>query len=122
MNDIVPRKEMVKLGLKGIGGVGGGLGLFLLKGIASMGGALSIPGLIAGVLVTTAGMVIASSKEDRQAGMLAAGAGVITVVASLSIPLIGGLAGWLMSLAGIGLIAGGAYSLYKFWKGLKSRG
>lgn len=35
---------------------------------------------------------------------------------------IGGLAGWLMSLAGIGLIAGGAYSLYKFWKGLKSRG
>jgi len=120
MNDIVPRKEMVKLGLKGVGGVGGGLGLFLLKGIASMGGALSIPGLIAGVLVTTAGMIIGSSKEDRRAGMLTAGAGVITVIASL--PLIGGLAGWLMSLAGIGLIAGGAYSLYKFLKGLKSRG
>ena len=120
MNDIVPRKEMVKLGLMGIGGVGGGLGLFLLKGIASIGGALSIPGLIAGVLVTTAGMVVASSKEDRRAGMLTAGAGAITVVASL--PLIGALAGWLMSLAGIGLIAGGAYSLYKFWKGLKSRG
>jgi hypothetical protein len=120
MNDIVPRREMVKLGLKGVGGVGGGLGLFLLKGIAAMGGSLSIPGLIAGVLVTSAGMVVASSKEDRQAGILTAGAGAITVIASL--PLIGGLAGLLMSVAGIGLIAGGVYSLYKFWKGIKSRG
>jgi hypothetical protein len=47
------------------------------------------------------------------------GAGILTAAASL--PIIGGLAGFLMGAAGVGLLIGGGISLYKFIKGLKSR-
>lgn len=57
-------------------------------------------------------------------GVYSAGGGIIVLVASgivSSIPLIGGLAGGLLSLGGIGLIGYGGYNLYKFFKGLRAR-
>ena len=119
MGDLIPRNELVKQGLKGAAGIGGGIGLFILRGIASPGGGISIPGLIVGGIVTLAGLVIATSKEDRNAGMITAGAGAATGIASL--PLVGATAGWLMGLAGFGLIGAGAYSLFKFFKNLRKR-
>ncbi len=120
MGDIVPRKDLVNQGVKGFAGIGGGIGLFILRGIAS-GAGLSLLGLIVGGALTLAGLVIATSKEDRKAGLITAGAGIATGIASLPIPLFGGAAGWLMGLAGIGLLVGGAYSLFKFFRNLRKR-
>ena len=116
MGDIVPRNQLVKQGVQGIAGIGGGIGLLILKAIASAG---FIPGLIAGGIVGIAGLVIASSKEDRTAGLIAVGAGAVTIVAS--IPAIGGVVGWLMPVAGIGLIVAGAISLFRFLRNLRRR-
>ena len=116
MGDIVPRNRLVKQGWQGIAGVGGGIGLLILNAIASKGFG---PGLIAGGIVGIAGLVITSSKEDRTAGMIAVGAGALTIVAS--IPKIGGAVGWLMPVAGAGLIIAGAVSLFRFLRNLRRR-
>jgi hypothetical protein len=116
MKDIVPRNELVKQGVQGVAGVGGGIGLLILKGIASAG---FLAGLIAGGVVLVAGLVIASSPDDRKAGLVALGAGALTILAS--IPVIGGVVGWLMPVAGIGLIIAGGWSLIKFWRNLRRR-
>lgn len=116
MGDIVPRNQLVKQGVKGVAGVGGGIGLLILNGIASAG---FIPGLVAGGIVAIAGLVIGSSREDRTAGLITIGAGAATILASL--PVIGGLVGWLMPVAGVGLILAGGWSLFKFWRNLRKR-
>jgi len=117
MGDIVPREQLVKQGVRGVAGVGSGIGTLILGGIASP--AHPLPGLIVGGIVAVAGMVIATSREDRNAGMVAVGAGVLTALAS--IPLIGHLVGWLMPVAGVGLIVAGGWSLIKFWRNLRRR-
>jgi hypothetical protein len=119
MNDIVPRNTLVKQGTKAVGGVGGGAALLILRGIANFGAGLSLPGLIIGGVITVIGLGTTSSKSDRSSGLLVTGAGLLTAAASL--PIIGGLASFLMGAAGIGLLVGGGISLYKFIKGLKSR-
>ncbi len=115
MGDLVPRDQLVKQGMKGIAGVGGGIGLLVLTGIS----AHPIAGLIAGGVVAVAGAVIGSSPEDRRAGMVTVGAGLATVVASL--PVIGPLVHWLLPVAGVGLILAGGWSLFKFWRNLRRR-
>jgi hypothetical protein len=47
------------------------------------------------------------------------GAGALTIVAS--IPGIGGAVGWLMPVAGVGLIIAGAISLFRFLRNLRRR-
>lgn len=116
MGDIVPRNQLVKQGVQGVAGIGGGIGLLILKAIASAG---FVPGLIVGGIVGIAGLVIASSREDRTAGMIALGAGALTIVAS--IPVIGPVVGWLMPVAGIGLIIAGGISLFRFLRNLRRR-
>jgi hypothetical protein len=118
VNDIVPKETLVKQGSKGIGGVLGGAGILVLNAVT---GAM-IPGLIVGGALTVGGLgIAASSREDKVAGTVAAGAGALTVVASLPIPLLSSAAGGLMWLSGLGLVGAGVYGLIKFFKGLKSR-
>lgn len=119
MGDLIPRNELVKQGVKGFAGVGGGIGMFILRWIAGGGTGFSLPGLIVGGAVVVAGLAISTSKEDRSAGMITAAAGAATVIAAL--PVIGPAAGWLMGLAGVGLIAAGAYSLFRFFRNLSRR-
>ncbi|MFP4384904.1 MAG: hypothetical protein ACLFST_01640 [Spirochaetia bacterium] len=119
MNYMVPRNVLVKQGTKAVGGLGSGAALLILRSIANFGAGLSIPGLIIGGVLTVIGLGTTSSKSDRPTGLLVTGAGILTAAASL--PIIGGLAGFLMGAAGVGLLIGGGISLYKFIKGLKSR-
>ncbi len=111
--DIVPRKAMVKYGSRGFGGVAGGLALFFLNGMGF------IPSLIVGGILTVVGLVLSGDKDDKTAGMLTTAAGVLTCVTA--IPLIGGLAGFLLAAAGTGLVIMGGLNIFKFFKGYKKR-
>jgi hypothetical protein len=114
MGDLVPRKELVKQGVKGIGGVAGGIVLLILAGLSTT------AGLIIGGILTLLGLFISTSKEDRTAGMVAAGAGVLTLISSL-VPGLGAVASWLMRVGGIGLLITGGYSFIKFLVNLAKR-
>jgi hypothetical protein len=119
MGDLIPRKELTRQGVTGIAGLFGGIGLFILKSIASIGDRISLPGLIAAGAISLAGLVIASGREDRKAGLYTVGAGILTAVASL--PLTKGVGGFLLLIAGLGLVGGGLWSLIKFWRNLRRR-
>ena len=120
MGEIVPRNQLVKQGVQGIAGVGGGIGLLILRAIAAIGeGAISLPGLIVGGVVAVAGFVIMSSPEDRRAGIITIGAGALTLAASL--PIVGGVANAFMWIGGFGLIIAGGISLFRFIRNLRRR-
>ncbi len=115
MGDLVPRNVLVKQGMKGVGGIVGGGALLLLS---SLGG---VVGWIIGGVLTAVGLGISTSRDDRVAGLITAGAGVLTLVSQLPVPLLGGIAGWLMGVGGVGLIVAGGYSLIKFFVNLSKR-
>lgn len=111
MGDLVPRKTLVKQGGLALGGLAGGLALFLLPG--------GIPGLIVGGVIALVGLAISSSRDDRTAGAITTAAGVLA--AARIIPVIGGLAGALLTISGIGLLVMGGLNLYKFIKNYRKR-
>ncbi len=110
MSDIVPRGEVTKSGVKGVGAIAGGVGLLIL---ASFSGLL---GIIAGGAITVVGLALSGSKSDRTAGVVTTVAGILTGVTAL----VPGLH-WLMVVPGLGLLGAGVYSLVKFFRGMKSR-
>lgn len=113
--EIVSTKTLVRQGTTGIGGLGGGTALLLLARLGTLGGPV---GWIIGGVVTLAGLgVAAASKEDRLAGGVVAGAGILTFLAGIGI----GFGVPLLTLGGIGLLAVGGVGLYRFIKGLRSR-
>ena len=113
MGDIVPRNKLVKQGVKGLGGVGGGITILILSSLGT------ISGLVFGGLLTAVGILISKSKDDRIAGTIVAGAGIITLISK--IPAIGSVASWLMGIGGVGLILAGGWSIFKFIKNLRKR-
>ncbi len=114
MGDLVPRKELVKQGMMGIGGIVGGGILLLLTGISGP------AGWIVGGLLTIVGLGVSASRDDRAAGVVILGAGVLTLVSALPLG-IGDTASWLIWAGGIGLIIAGGYSIIKFIINLKKR-
>ena len=112
MSDIVPRNEVSKSGVKGVGAVVGGATLLVLSAISS----IPVLGVIAGAVLAVIGFSLTTSRSDRTAGVVTAIAGVVTVAAAL----IPGLR-WLVWLPGLGLIGTGVYMLFKFFRGMKSR-
>jgi hypothetical protein len=116
MGELVPRKEVVKQGWRGIAGVAGGVMLLVLRGIA---GAGFWPGLLAGAFLVILGLGIGSSRQDRVAGGVTIGVGAATLIGS--IPAFHGVR-WLLTVAGIALLAAGAWSLVKFFINLRKRG
>jgi uncharacterized membrane protein HdeD (DUF308 family) len=115
MGDLVPRKELVKQGWHGFAGVAGGIALLVLRGIA---GAGFWPGLLAGALLIIVGLAVGSSRQDRAAGGVTVAVGAATLIGS--VPALGSVR-WLMSVAGIALLAAGAWSLVKFFLNLRKR-
>ena len=118
MSDIEPRSQVSKNGVKGVGALAGGVGLVVLHALA----AIPLLGLVAGGILAVVGVSLAGSKSDRVAGWVTAGAGIVTAVSALSrflhfLPNLGGL----ILVPGIVLIGAGAWSLFKFFRGVRSR-
>jgi len=113
MGDLVPRNTLVKQALVGVGGIVGGIALFSLG---------SGPvGLVLGIAAAAVGLLVTVSKKDRGTGLVLAGAGALALIANLKIPILGGIAGFLLGAGAISLLVAGGYSLYKFIKNLLAR-
>jgi hypothetical protein len=111
MSDIVPRGQLTKQAMMGIGAAGGGITLIALAGH----GLFSI---IAGAILGIAGFALSGGKSERTAGIVTAIVGAATLVTGIfHLPLLL----WLMRAGGIVLLGGGAVLLYRFFKGLKTR-
>ncbi len=110
MSDIVPRSEVSRQGVKGIGSLAGGAALLILSSLHPIGG------FIIGGVLALAGFALWGSKADRNVGIVAAGAGIVTI-ASKIIP---GL-GWLMWIPGVVLLGTGIYYLVRFFANLRKR-
>ncbi len=113
MGDLVPKKQLVKQGSTGVIAVATGVALLVVNGFTWL------PSLIIGGIVAGVGLVMSKDKDDRTAGMIMTGAGLLTV--ATVVPFIGGLAGFLLTVSGIGLLAAGGLNIFKFIKGWRKR-
>ncbi|MDR2144394.1 MAG: hypothetical protein LBP29_08500 [Treponema sp.] len=115
MNDIVPVNEVAKRGVVAIGGIAGGIVLFILGSLPPL------AGIIAGAVIGVVGIALLSSKDpgDKLPGLVAAAAGALAIVSRF--PLLGGVAKFLLGAGAIGLLALGIWNAIKFFKGMKSR-
>jgi CHASE2 domain-containing sensor protein len=112
MGDLATRSEMTKSLLNGVGGVGAGVGLLIVSSFASS-PVLWVAAGICGVIGI--GMLI--SKTQKKAGAVLVGAAILAGVAGIATALLG----WLVPVAGIGLIALGGFSIFKFFSNMKKR-
>ena len=116
MGELATRSEMTKSLMNGVGGVGAGIGLLIIAGIASS----PVLWIAAGVCaVIGLGMVL--TKRQKKAGAVMIGAAAVVGAAGLVTALLGAVVPWLVPVAGIGLIALGGFSLFKFFSNLKNR-
>jgi hypothetical protein len=113
MGDLVPRKTMVNQFLVAAGGIAGGIVTLAVAGWGF------IPGLIVGGIIGAIGLAVTSSQENRMAGLVALGAGALVILSK--IPILNLLATPLLVIGGIGLIALGGFSLFKFIKNMMKR-
>ena len=113
MDEMVPKKSIVKYGSQGVGGIVGGAVVLALGGLGTVGS------LVVGGIIALVGLGLSRSKDDRTAGIVATTAGVVTAVTAL--PLLGGLAGTLLTISGIGLLIAGGLNVFKFIRGYRSR-
>ncbi|GHU61087.1 hypothetical protein FACS189445_2700 [Spirochaetia bacterium] len=110
-----PTNVLAKQGVTAIGGIVGGTVLMIMR-------ALPWPlGIAAGVIVGVVGIggILSKDPDDRKPGILAAAAGALSILARIGI--IRPLAGTLLSISALGLLALGVWNGIKFIKGLKSR-
>jgi hypothetical protein len=107
-----------KQGVQGVVSLAGGVGAFILAGVSG-----GILGIIIGGVLTVAGLALSGSKHERGAGIITTVVGAATIAASLPVlhGIFGGLVHGLMIGAGIILVGLGGWSLFKFFRGLKSR-
>jgi hypothetical protein len=120
MNDIEPVKEnssktLTKQGVNAVVGIGGGLAMLLLTGPL---------GVILGGVSAVVGIVALNSRdpEDKKPGTAFTVAGFLAIAAKIGMPaIIKSIAGTLLGIGAVGLIATGVWNGIKFLKGLKSQ-
>jgi len=124
MNNEIEKRETIpsatslsKMGITAIGYCAGGIFLFLLQVFARFRGL----GLVLGALVCVIGIVSFTSKDqaDKKAGAVIMIAGVLALLSK--IPAVAPLAGTLLSVGAVGLLALGIWNGIKFFIGLKKR-
>jgi hypothetical protein len=113
--DYTPTQVLAKQGLTAVGGIAGGIVLLI------MGALPPIAGIIAGAVVGVVGIgaVLSGDKDDRKPGIVAAAAGGLSILSKIGI--VRPLAGSLLGIGAIGLLAMGVWNGVKFLRGLKNR-
>jgi hypothetical protein len=121
MNDLEPAypgstKKLAKQGVSAVGGIAGGIVLFVLGALPP------VAGIIAGAVVTAVGIgaLLSRDPEDRKPGLLVTIGGALAIFSKVGI--VRPLAGTLLGIGALGLLALGIWNGIKFLKGLKSRG
>lgn len=118
MSDYYPvdAGEVRKNGMRGVISTGAGLGLMLFNSLLHI--PFVGPVLGGGLVVIGVMGLVGKSRTDKTTGVVMMGAGVL----GLASFVLKGFTGFLLGAAGLGLIGYGVVSLFKFAKGLKSRG
>jgi hypothetical protein len=128
MNDLIPDRGytptsvLAKQGITAVGGLAGGVLLFILGVLPAA------AGLIAGVVVGVVGISALRSKDpdDRKPGVIISFAGALTALSSLAkitkfAEPLGALAKTLLHIGGAALLVMGVWNGIKFFRGLKRR-
>jgi hypothetical protein len=121
MGDLIPggdytsTQALAKQGLTAVGGIAGGLILLI------MGALPPIAGIIAGAVVGVVGIgsLLSGNKDDKKPGLVTAVAGGLSILSR--IPFVRPLAGALLGIGAVGLLAMGVWNGIKFLRGLKNR-
>ena len=121
MNDLIgggnntPTSVLSIQGMTAIGGIVGGTALIIMRALPPF------MGIIAGVIVGVVGIggILSKESDDRKPGILAAAAGALSILARIGV--IRPLAGTLLGISALGLLAVGVWNGIKFIKGLKAR-
>jgi hypothetical protein len=113
--DYTPTNVLAKQGISAVGGIVGGVALLIMRALPPF------IGIIAGAIVGVIGVggILSKDPDDRKPGLLAAAAGALSILARIGI--IRPLAGTLLGISALGLLAMGIWNGVKFLKGLKSR-
>jgi hypothetical protein len=113
--DYTPTNVLAKQGITAVGGIVGGVALVIMRALPPL------FGIIAGVVVGVIGIggILSKDPDDRKPGILAAAAGALSILARIGI--IRPLAGTLLGISALGLLAMGIWNGVKFIKGLKDR-
>jgi len=118
-SEIVPREKLTKQAVQGVVATAGGLGAFLLAGIAMH----PVLGILIGGAITVAGLALSGSRHDRTVGVVTTVVGAATLAASIPFlsRIFGGFVHGVLIVGGIVLVGVGVYSLFRFFRGMKSR-
>jgi hypothetical protein len=113
--DYTPTNVLAKQGITAVGGIAGGLALVIIRALPSF------IGIVAGVVIGVIGIggILSKDPEDHKPGLLAAAAGALSILARIG--MIRPLAGTLLGISALGLLAMGVWNGIKFIKGLKGR-
>ena len=111
--------NLAKHGITAIIYTAGGIFLFVLQLVARF----RVLGLIIGAVICVLGIASLKSKDpaDTKPGAIITAAGVLTILSKTGIPFIRAIAGTLMSIGAVGMLAMGVLNGVKFFLGLKKR-
>lgn len=116
MSDLMKKENRGKIAL-GAGGIAGGVAVLVVKGIAAS-FFWPIGPLVVGGLILWGSWRLFQKPNSALVGMVGLAAGIL--VAASTIPVIGPLAGFLLTLSGVALIAGGVWAIYQTFKSRRS--
>ena len=111
--------SLTRLGISAIGYTVGGLLLFVLQMVARF----RVVGMLIGLALCVFGIVSLLSKDpaDRRPGAVITGAGVLTLLSKVSIPIVQAVSGTLLSIGAFGLLYFGLRNGIRFLINLKRR-
>jgi hypothetical protein len=122
MDDMIPSNKgyqssnvLAKQGVAAVGGLVGGIVLFVLRALPNVAGII-IGGIAA---VIGIGGILSKDPADKKPGAITTAAGALVILSKLGFAR--RLAGPLLVIGAIGLLAVGVWNGIKFVKGLKNR-
>jgi hypothetical protein len=115
-----PTRILSGQGVTAIASLAAGIFLFLMN---ILGARFPVVGIVLGAASALLGFMALRSRDrdDKKPGAVLAAAGILEILSKVAIPVIRPLAGVLLNIGGVGLIAMGIWNGIKFLKGLKSR-